>query len=376
MRVVCRYRYVHACADRHGNVRVYFRRRAGAPKIRLKEVPGTPAFDLEYQLALAAPVASQNAPQSHRVKRGNLGWLLEAYLRSSAFTRLSAVTKRRRKAMLERALAEKSAPGSRFDFGDCPLVKFEARHIKILIERKIRSGGAHAANNLLKAFRGFTRWAREFSYLDEDLAAHVKSVKSHSDGYRTWTEAEIETFRLHYPLGTLARAVLEIGVNTGLRRSDIVRLGPQHIVDGVLRMAAAKNKARLAVPVVPELQAALDALPYRGQAFVMTQYGCPFSAAGLGNWFRERCDAAGLEGLSLHGLRRSFATRLAEHGATELELMALAGWSDGKEARRYTKAANVEVLARAGIAKVMRNASPPSGNRVPAPDTYSAASSS
>jgi hypothetical protein len=41
------YRFLVEDIDRHGNVRVYFRRK-GQPKIRLSEMPGTPAFDAEY----------------------------------------------------------------------------------------------------------------------------------------------------------------------------------------------------------------------------------------------------------------------------------------------------------------------------------------
>ena len=38
------YRYIVEDVDRHGNVRIYFRR-TGQPKIRLRERPGTEAFD-------------------------------------------------------------------------------------------------------------------------------------------------------------------------------------------------------------------------------------------------------------------------------------------------------------------------------------------
>ena len=42
------YRYLVEDVDRHGNVRIYFKRR-GQPNIRLTEVPGTAAFDEEFQ---------------------------------------------------------------------------------------------------------------------------------------------------------------------------------------------------------------------------------------------------------------------------------------------------------------------------------------
>jgi hypothetical protein len=52
-------------ADRHGNVRVYFRRK-GRPKIRLNEVPGTPAFDQEYQRAFRGELVTAPASTTRR----------------------------------------------------------------------------------------------------------------------------------------------------------------------------------------------------------------------------------------------------------------------------------------------------------------------
>jgi hypothetical protein len=40
------YRFLVEDVDRHGNLRIYFRRK-GQPKIRLTEMPGTAAFDAE-----------------------------------------------------------------------------------------------------------------------------------------------------------------------------------------------------------------------------------------------------------------------------------------------------------------------------------------
>jgi integrase len=53
--------------------------------------------------------------------------------------------------------------------------------------------------------------------------------------------------------------------------------------------------------------------------------------------------------LSAHGLRKAGATRLAEAGATDHEIMAWGAWTTLKEVQRYTKTANRKRLAmRAG----------------------------
>ena len=55
--------------------------------------------------------------------------------------------------------------------------------------------------------------------------------------------------------------------------------------------------------------------------------------------------AAGLELCTAHGLRKAGATIAAENGATEQQLMAIYGWTTGKEAARYTRQANKKRLA-------------------------------
>jgi hypothetical protein len=56
------YRFLVEDIDRHGNVRIYFRRK-GQPKIRLTEMPGTAAFDAEYQRAFSGELKPPSASQ-------------------------------------------------------------------------------------------------------------------------------------------------------------------------------------------------------------------------------------------------------------------------------------------------------------------------
>ena len=81
-------------------------------------------------------------------------------------------------------------------------------------------------------------------------------------------------------------------------------------------------------------------------AFLVTEYGKPFTAAGFGNWFRNRCNEAGLPQCSAHGVRKASAARAAENGATTHQLMAMFGWLSMQEAERYTRAAERKRLAK------------------------------
>src|SRR5207344_666101 len=84
--------------------------------------------------------------------------------------------------------------------------------------------------------------------------------------------------------------------------------------------------------------------------FLMTGFGKPFTVAGSGNWFRDRCNEAGLRHCSAHGLRKAGATMAAERGATVNQLKAIFGWTTLKQAALYTNAAEQAALAGAGMA--------------------------
>ena len=102
------------------------------------------------------------------------------------------------------------------------------------------------------------------------------------------------------------------------------------------------------------LPQALALVPRTNLTFLITKQGAPFTSAGFGNWFRQRCDEAGLPQCSAHGLRKLAATRLANAGCSEREIMAITGHKSSSEVARYTKARNQERLAESATAKLKR----------------------
>jgi integrase len=148
--------------------------------------------------------------------------------------------------------------------------------------------------------------------------------------------------------GRLALALL---LYTGQRRGDVVRMGRQHVKDGVLTLRQMKTGVELAIPLHPALEMVIADMPTEHLTFLTTAFGKPFTAAGFGNWFREQCNAAGLPHCSAHGLRKAAARRLAEAGCTEHEIGAITGHASLREIVRYTKAADQKRLAVAAMEK-------------------------
>ena len=88
-----------------------------------------------------------------------------------------------------------------------------------------------------------------------------------------------------------------------------------------------------------------DQSPVGEMTFLVTSFGKPFTPGGFTNWFRDRCNEAGLPHCSAHGLRKAGATIAAENGATEQQLMGIFDWTTPSQAAVYTRKANRRKLA-------------------------------
>ena len=167
-----------------------------------------------------------------------------------------------------------------------------------------------------------------------------------SDGFHTWTDEEIARFERRWPIGTRERLALDLLLYTGLARGDIVRLGKQHVSNGVITFRMEKNRGDGIVypPMLPVLAKTIAASRTGDLTFLVTERGTPFVKESFGNWFGEVCREAGCPG-SAHGLRKAGATRAAENGATVHQLMALFGWKTEKMALMYTRKADRRRLA-------------------------------
>jgi integrase len=246
--------------------------------------------------------------------------------------------------------------GATEKFGDCPLRRFTAKSVKVLRDRK--AGFPEAGNERVKLIRAMFAWAVAEEHLAWNPARGVPLTKTGSTGFHTCDVSEVEKFEQRHLVGTKARLAFALLMWTGVRRSDVVLLGKQHIRVGWLKFTQQKNRSRklitIEIPILADLQRIIDASPTGDLTFLVSQRGRPFAVSAFGNWFRTRCDEAGLPQCSAHGLREAGATIAAENGATEHQLMAIFGWATSKEAERYTKTAQRKKMAGVAMSLLVR----------------------
>jgi len=333
-------KYTHGFIDRNGRARFYFRR--NGRRTPLPGLPWSPEFMAAYQEALSG-VPAQAEIGAKRIKHGSIDALVLSYFNSTPFSELAAETKRTRRNILERFAEE---------HGDKRAAMLHREHIVTMFSKK--RGKRFAARNWLKTIRALMQFAMADGRLKEDPTATIKNLSSKTEGFLTWMEDHIAQFERRWPIGTRERLALELLLCTAQRRSDIVRMGRQHIRAGAIEVTQQKTGTKLAIPIHPNLQAALDALPSNHLTFLTTLYGRPFTAPGFTNWFRVTCNQAGLpKGISAHGLRKAAARRLAEAGCSANVIASITGHRSLNEVERYTRAADQARMAREGMAMLI-----------------------
>jgi integrase len=341
-------RYVNAWVDkRTGQVQCRFRRFRTGPSIPLPGTIGSNEFWAAYQAALKA-VQSPTTLGSERTKPGTFNALIVAYYETAKWKHeYSDATRSTRRPYIERFRAE---------HGNSRVSHLTVEYARLML-------GAIAKPNTKRHFRKAILPLMDFAVsvgmtpANPFAAIKLDKIKK-SSGYHTWDDDEIAQYRSFWALGTQQRLAMELALETGSRRSDVTKIGPQHIRQGVLHIQQQKTGAIVDIEVTPELRAAIDTIPIgqRALTFLTTHRGAPRSPKALSGDFRKWCDAAGLpKRCSIHGLRKALLRQVADGEASPHEIMALSGHKSLSEAQKYTEEFNRKKLARSGMAKRRKN---------------------
>jgi integrase len=330
---------VQIFTDKHGRVRLYMRK-PGFDRVALPGPYGGQEFLVAYYAALHGKPVEIGAS---RTLSYSMSALIVAYYASADFKALRPTSAKLYRQILERF---------RGTYGDHDATGMKAAHVRKLLAE--RAATPDAANRLLGLISILMELAIASGWREDNPAFGVKRLKHRVTAFATWAETDIEAYRNHYPLGTRERLVLELAICTAQRRGDLVRLGWRHVINGAISLKQSKTGEAVTVKIIQELRAALDLCPKDRLTFISQADGRPLGAASLGAEFREWLRKAGMpDQLSLHGLRKASARRLAEAGCSVHEIAAVTGHRTLTEIARYTREAERTRLAESGMGKVV-----------------------
>ena len=327
--------HLHREINRHGTP-VWFVRIGHGPRTRVRSDFGTPEFEVEYQAALAGMPVRKSKDKA----TGTLAWLVDRYRETNAWTSLALETRQRRESIFLTVL-DKS--------GHQPFNRITKAAIVAGRERRT----LFQAKHFMDTMRGLFKWAVEAGEAKVDPTAGVAYPKlPDTDGFPPWDEEDVAAYEKRWPIGTRERVWLDMLLYTGLRRGDAVRIGKQHVRNGIATIKTEKTGTEVTIPILPVLAETLAAGPCGDLAFIISKWGKPFHKHSFGNAFAAAARKAGIKGKSAHGLRKLGATRAANAGASTLQLKAIFGWTSDRMAEVYTKKADRRRLAADAMHKL------------------------
>src|SRR5262245_17066377 len=335
-------KYIMPIRKADGRIYYYFRR-----KKCVKPLPGLPG-SAEFMDAYAACI--NELPQligASRTVAGTVNAAIAAYYQDYRFTKNKAISQQTDRNILE-AFRERH--------GDKRIALMDRRHIMAMIAEK---GGKPAAQrNLLRVLRGLLEFCADNNWRQDNPASGIKLKPNKSKGFHSWSEDELRQYEERWPIGTVERLAFALLLWTAQRRTDMVALGPANIVtrngEHRLQFDQSKTGTRIDIPLAPPLAEIIAATKTIGtKTFLVTSFGKPFTPPGFGNWFRERCDEAGLPHCTAHGMRKAFLRRGAELGWSEDYLASFSGHRDMRELRTYVAAANKARMADKAMASMV-----------------------
>jgi integrase/recombinase XerD len=311
-----------------------------------------------------------------RTKAGTLDAAIAAYRKSDAFTKgLAEASQDMRRPILDNFANKVGKDGRRY--GEHNIATLRSRHLQAMLEGMTH----HAKKNWRKTIRHLMLFTVASGMRSDDPTQGMLIERGRkSMGHVTWLEPQVEQYRQHHALGTMARLALELLLNIAARRYDAHEIGPQHMIisnkDGVKKLCWRPHKTlrttgkMLKIRVIPAFQAALDAMPKSEKgvavplAFILNEYGRPFASAGaFGNRFADWCTQAGLKPVicddgkirnyRAHGLRKAALRAGAHAGCTLHELMALSGHTSAKQLQEYLEEVEQEFMADNAMDKVV-----------------------
>lgn len=344
-----------------GNVRWRVRQKGHrGTKITLPFGPEHPDFHKAYELARRGNQLEK--VEDPEAERGTMGWLMGAYIKhlknQVALGAASPLTLKERANLVKFVLRQESEqPKSKGKLYASLPMAIPSVELEAFKDRMAGTPGK--ARNVWKLLTAAYAFGMARGHCQVNPARAVKRPEYKSAGGATpWSVEDLMAYKKAHPKGTDAHLALTLFMFTACRISDAAILGREHEErrDGQLWLSwqpVKRGSRKVEIPVLPPLQAALNARKVIGSTYLLTAHGVPFkSPHGLRNKMQKWCEDAGLKGRSSHGIRKAAGHLLALNGATQYEIMAVHGHANASTSQVYTDAVERSRLGQMAAAKL------------------------
>jgi integrase len=335
-------------------------RAGGLPFNIMRKCPGaklprgsqeTPQFRAAYFAALAGKPVVEMMPAKRKVRDGTWGAMMIAHEHSNDYAIL--VKKDDRQRAFKEIREE-------MHLGDVLVAQTDFVLVAEYIDT-VKQKTAGWARILRSNLSVLCSVAIARGHINANPIREIKRPElANIDGLHDWTEPEIAQYEAHHLAGTMARYALDVGLETGLRLSDMHRVGDQHVdADGLVNLIPWKTRklgerARVFIPVTDKLRmsaAAMDVVvPIGGKpataTWLVKPSGGAFTADYLGENFAKWIDEAKLpKHCTPHGLRKAFVRRHIDAGESPEDVAVMTGHQDLALVMFYARKRNQRLAA-------------------------------
>ncbi|SEP19138.1 Phage integrase family protein [Salinihabitans flavidus] len=246
---------------------LYFQRR-GWPSQKFQAEFGTADFWTEY----AGILSQKDRPR--KVVARNFGALIDHYRKSPRYKNLKPRTGLDYDKYLDffREIMGASNPA-----------KMQRKDVIRL--RDANAEKAYFANYSLRVLRVLMEHCVDLGWRETNPARGVPEIKTAKTEREPWPRELLDVYRAHCDLGTRERLVMELCVGTGQRIGDVLSMRWSNIENGAVWVRQSKTSKELWVPILPELQAALD-VASRHSVYILT------NERGTNRWSYRGASAA------------------------------------------------------------------------------------
>ena len=306
---------------------IYFQRR-GWPSQKFENEFGTPEFWREY----ACILSQRDKPR--RVISRNFGALIDSYRKSPRYRNLKPRTG------LD---YDKHLDFFREIMGETNPAKMQRKDVIRL--RDANAEKAYFANYSLRVLRILMEHCVDLGWRETNPARGVPEIRTVKREREPWPRELLDAYRASCDLATRERLVMELCVGTGQRIGDVLEMRWSDIQEGGFVVRQNKTGKELWVPILPELQTALDAAN-RHSVYILT------NERGTNRWSYRGASAAvrlvrnhiGALEYDIHSWRYNAACELVEAGCSDDLVAAITGQSSAM-VLHYTKKVRQKVRA-------------------------------
>ena len=222
-----------------------------------------------------------------------------------------------------------------------PVAGLARREINDVLDTLMSSGRPQAAVNILRRLKMLFTWAVERDMLSVSPCGNIRPPAKSVERDRVLDDAEIVkvwqgSFQLPAPYGQMYRTFLL----TGQRRCEVSTMRWSEIAGDlwtIPREKVKKDRAH-AVPLTASAVEVLSSLPrYGPDGFVFSTTGGASASSNFAKVKTELDRISGVTGWTIHDLRRTVRSKLAELGVPREVARKVMNHEDGKVDRTYNR---------------------------------------